>query len=64
MDHRDFILNTLSEWCEKNLNLNNKTLIENEDFKLLLTQGASEGVCIICSCQVKIHLTRVRQHFS
>ncbi|CAF3833034.1 unnamed protein product [Rotaria sp. Silwood1] len=64
IDHRDFILNTLNEWCEKNLKLNNKTLIENEDFKLLLTQGASEGVCIICSCQVKFHLTRVRQHFS
>ncbi|CAF4164941.1 unnamed protein product [Rotaria sordida] len=64
MDHRDFILNALNEWCEKNLKLNNKTFIENEDFKLLLTQGASEGVCIICSCQVKFHLTRVRQHFS
>ncbi|CAF3314123.1 unnamed protein product [Rotaria socialis] len=64
MDHHDFILNTLNEWCEKNLKLNNKTLIENEDFKLLLTQGASEGVCIICSYQVKFHLTRVRHHFS
>lgn len=64
MDHRNFIISALNEWCGKNLKLNNKTLIENEDFKLLHTQGPSEGICIICSCHIKVHLTRVRQHFS
>lgn len=63
-DQRDFILNTLNEWCRKNLQLKDKILVENEDFKLVVTQGTPEGVCIICSCHIKVHLTRVRQNFS
>ena len=39
-NHHDFIINTLDEWCKKHsLELNITSLIENEDFKLLLLNG-------------------------
>jgi len=64
-NHHDFIIQTLDEWCKKHyLELNITTLIENEDFKLLLTNGLSEEACILCSCGAKVHLTKVRQNFS
>jgi hypothetical protein len=65
LNHHDFIIHTLNEWCKKHsLELNITTLIENEDFKLLLTNGSSEAACILCLCGAKVHLTKVRQNFS
>jgi hypothetical protein len=64
IDHRAFIIKKLNEWSVKNLTLNNQTLIEDQDFKLRVSQGASEGICIICGCQAKFNLTRVRRNFS
>ena len=62
------VVQTINEWFLRNrisLNAPAAALIEDQDFRLLLTyNGSSEEACIVCSCAVRIQLTRLRDNFS
>ena len=66
--HRDFIVETLNEWIERNrhsININDAILSENDDYKIFFDfNGQTHNVYIICSCRVKVQLVKNNEHFS
>lgn len=67
-DHREFIIDTLNEWYIKHssdMNVINEKLIENESFKLsIVSNDLTEEAYFLCSCKIKIYLTKTRDTFS
>lgn len=63
-----FIIHALNEWFDKNLstlNVVNRKLIIDKDFWLTLVGNElSEDAYILCSCSIKVQLTKLRETFS
>ncbi|CAF3316170.1 unnamed protein product [Rotaria sp. Silwood2] len=67
LNNCNIILRILNEWYDKNchaMNISNGKLIENEDFRLLITSNGSLEEACISSCGVKVQLPKIREYFS